>query len=127
VLAPTCPAGNARPGYRTGRHIGADQAPRRNHLRGARDAPHCEASQHCDRDHHTLFERPRTWHLLTIVPASFLSTPTPSFFVSGARGTFHARRTVGPCSRDRNAKYNQLIRIQESLGSAAQFAGAVPG
>jgi enolase len=34
-------------------------------------------------------------------------------------------KTGAPCRSDRNAKYNQLIRIQESLGSAARFAGAV--
>jgi enolase len=30
-----------------------------------------------------------------------------------------------PCRSNRNAKYNQLIRIQESLSSAARFAGTV--
>jgi enolase len=32
-------------------------------------------------------------------------------------------KTGAPCRSDRNAKYNQLIRIQESLGGAVRFAG----
>ena len=33
-------------------------------------------------------------------------------------------KTGAPCRSDRNAKYNQLMRIEEELGSAAVFAGA---
>jgi len=32
-------------------------------------------------------------------------------------------KTGAPCRSDRNAKYNQLLRIEEELGSAAVFAG----
>ena len=32
-------------------------------------------------------------------------------------------KTGAPCRSDRNAKYNQLIRIAEDLGSAATYAG----
>jgi enolase len=33
-------------------------------------------------------------------------------------------KTGAPCRSDRNAKYNQLMRIEEELGSAAIYAGA---
>ena len=33
-------------------------------------------------------------------------------------------KTGAPCRTDRVAKYNQLIRIEEELGSSAQYAGA---
>ena len=33
-------------------------------------------------------------------------------------------KTGAPCRSDRNAKYNQLMRIEEELGSAAKYAGA---
>jgi len=33
-------------------------------------------------------------------------------------------KTGAPCRSDRNAKYNQLMRIEEELGSAAVYAGA---
>jgi len=33
-------------------------------------------------------------------------------------------KTGAPCRSERNAKYNQLMRIEEELGSAAIFAGA---
>merc|ERR1719472_13847 len=33
-------------------------------------------------------------------------------------------KTGAPCRSDRNAKYNQLLRIEEELGSAAVYAGA---
>ena len=32
-------------------------------------------------------------------------------------------KTGAPCRSDRNAKYNQLIRIEEALGRAARYAG----
>ncbi len=32
-------------------------------------------------------------------------------------------KTGAPCRSDRNAKYNQLLRIKESLGDSARFAG----
>merc|ERR1712021_64055 len=32
-------------------------------------------------------------------------------------------KTGAPCRSDRNAKYNQLLRIEEQLGSAAVYAG----
>jgi len=32
-------------------------------------------------------------------------------------------KTGAPCRSDRNAKYNQLLRIEEELGSAAVYAG----
>merc|ERR1711939_792684 len=32
-------------------------------------------------------------------------------------------KTGAPCRSDRNAKYNQLMRIEEELGSAAVYAG----
>jgi len=33
-------------------------------------------------------------------------------------------KTGAPCRSDRNAKYNQLMRIEEELGSKAKYAGA---
>ncbi len=33
-------------------------------------------------------------------------------------------KTGAPCRSDRNAKYNQLLRIAEDLGAAAAYAGA---
>ena len=33
-------------------------------------------------------------------------------------------KTGAPCRSDRNAKFNQLLRIEEELGSAAVYAGA---
>jgi enolase len=33
-------------------------------------------------------------------------------------------KTGAPCRSDRNAKYNQLLRIEEELGSAAVYAGS---
>merc|ERR1711988_672159 len=33
-------------------------------------------------------------------------------------------KTGAPCRSDRNAKYNQLMRIEEELGADAVFAGA---
>lgn len=33
-------------------------------------------------------------------------------------------KTGAPCRSERLAKYNQLLRIEEELGSAAKFAGA---
>merc|ERR1719321_908560 len=33
-------------------------------------------------------------------------------------------KTGAPCRSDRNAKYNQLMRIEEELGSAAVYAGS---
>ena len=33
-------------------------------------------------------------------------------------------KTGAPCRSDRNAKYNQLMRIEEELGADAQYAGA---
>ena len=33
-------------------------------------------------------------------------------------------KTGAPCRSDRNAKYNQLMRIEEQLGSDAVYAGA---
>jgi len=33
-------------------------------------------------------------------------------------------KTGAPCRSDRNAKYNQLMRIEEELGADAKFAGA---
>jgi enolase len=33
-------------------------------------------------------------------------------------------KTGAPCRSDRNAKYNQLLRIAEELGSSARFAGS---
>merc|ERR1719193_2691339 len=33
-------------------------------------------------------------------------------------------KTGAPCRSDRLAKYNQLLRIEEELGSGAKFAGA---
>jgi len=33
-------------------------------------------------------------------------------------------KTGAPCRSDRNAKYNQLMRIEEELGDAAVYAGA---
>merc|ERR1711948_32803 len=32
-------------------------------------------------------------------------------------------KTGAPCRSDRNAKYNQLLRIEEELGSNARYAG----
>jgi len=32
-------------------------------------------------------------------------------------------KTGAPCRSDRNAKYNQLMRIEEQLGGSAVFAG----
>lgn len=32
-------------------------------------------------------------------------------------------KTGAPCRSDRNAKYNQLMRIEEELGSACAYAG----
>jgi len=32
-------------------------------------------------------------------------------------------KTGAPCRSERNAKYNQLLRIEEELGSAAKYAG----
>ena len=32
-------------------------------------------------------------------------------------------KTGAPCRSDRVAKYNQLLRIEEELGDAAQYAG----
>jgi enolase len=34
-------------------------------------------------------------------------------------------KTGAPCRSDRNAKYNQLIRIAEDLGDAAQYGGSM--
>jgi enolase len=34
-------------------------------------------------------------------------------------------KTGAPCRSDRNAKYNQLIRIAEDLGDAAQYGGGM--
>jgi len=36
-------------------------------------------------------------------------------------------KTGAPCRSDRNAKYNQLLRIEEELGDAAIYAGKVDG
>merc|ERR1711907_610281 len=36
-------------------------------------------------------------------------------------------KTGAPCRSDRNAKYNQLMRIEEELGSDAIYAGKVDG
>merc|ERR1712094_119742 len=36
-------------------------------------------------------------------------------------------KTGAPCRSDRNAKYNQLMRIEEELGDAAIYAGKVDG
>jgi enolase len=36
-------------------------------------------------------------------------------------------KTGAPCRSDRNAKYNQLLRIAEELGSSARFAGSSRG
>merc|ERR1711953_1608190 len=33
-------------------------------------------------------------------------------------------KTGAPCRSERNAKYNQLMRIEEELGSAAVYAGS---
>jgi len=33
-------------------------------------------------------------------------------------------KTGAPCRSDRNAKYNQLMRIEEELGADAEYAGA---
>ena len=33
-------------------------------------------------------------------------------------------KTGAPCRSDRNAKYNQLMRIEEELGADAKYAGA---
>ena len=33
-------------------------------------------------------------------------------------------KTGAPCRSDRNAKYNQLMRIEEELGEKAVYAGA---
>ena len=33
-------------------------------------------------------------------------------------------KTGAPCRSDRVAKYNQLLRIEELLGDAAEYAGA---
>ncbi len=33
-------------------------------------------------------------------------------------------KTGAPCRTDRTAKYNELIRIEEQLGSAAVYGGA---
>jgi enolase len=33
-------------------------------------------------------------------------------------------KTGAPCRSDRNAKYNQLMRIEEELGADAVYAGA---
>jgi enolase len=35
-------------------------------------------------------------------------------------------KTGAPCRTDRTAKYNELIRIEESLGSSASYAGRAP-
>ncbi|NAZ30851.1 MAG: phosphopyruvate hydratase, partial [Caldimicrobium sp.] len=32
-------------------------------------------------------------------------------------------KTGAPCRSERTAKYNQLLRIEEYLGSSAQYAG----
>ncbi len=32
-------------------------------------------------------------------------------------------KTGAPCRSERNAKYNQLLRIEEELGEAAVYAG----
>ena len=32
-------------------------------------------------------------------------------------------KTGAPCRTDRNAKYNQLLRIEEELGSNARYGG----
>jgi enolase len=34
-------------------------------------------------------------------------------------------KTGAPCRSDRNAKYNQLIRIAEELGSSAVYGGTL--
>merc|ERR550537_420031 len=36
-------------------------------------------------------------------------------------------KTGAPCRSDRNAKYNQLMRIEEELGADAIYAGKVEG
>jgi len=36
-------------------------------------------------------------------------------------------KTGAPCRSDRNAKYNQLIRIAEELGESARYGGHAPG
>merc|ERR1712023_468607 len=36
-------------------------------------------------------------------------------------------KTGAPCRSDRNAKYNQLMRIEEELGADAIYAGKVDG
>merc|ERR1712139_319914 len=36
-------------------------------------------------------------------------------------------KTGAPCRSDRNAKYNQLMRIEEELGADAVFAGGADG
>ena len=33
-------------------------------------------------------------------------------------------KTGAPCRSDRNAKYNELLRIEEQLGGAALYAGS---
>lgn len=33
-------------------------------------------------------------------------------------------KTGAPCRSERNAKYNQLMRIEDELGAAAVYAGA---
>jgi enolase len=34
-------------------------------------------------------------------------------------------KTGAPCRSDRNSKYNQLIRIAEELGDAAEYGGSM--
>ena len=46
----------------------------------------------------------------TIADLASLATPARS-------------RTGAPCRSDRVAKYNQLLRIEEELDTAAQYAG----
>ena len=36
-------------------------------------------------------------------------------------------KTGAPCRSDRNAKYNQLLRIAEELGDTAEFGGRKGG
>ena len=49
---------------------------------------------------------------------------TVSEMVSAKALCFEQRGRAGaPCRTDRVAKYNQLIRIEEELGAAAEYAG----
>ncbi len=45
------------------------------------------------------------------------------FAVATAAGQI---KTGAPCRGERTAKYNQLLRIEAELGSAARYAGAAP-